>query len=301
MKSPAEIVKWALSSKNEADAKEITSILTALNSSSGMGKYPIGNKELTAKAKSLEASGYIEYHTGHDKWSKGKKKAASKQTQEDLVSEMTSPGIAVMDKVKSRIESKPVKDQLHFYQAFANKLQALFMDEAPSADSKFAKFARDIKSSFMDMLGGDEENDGALEVDDMEDEEESLSDIIGDDFDDVDFTESDSEDDGDLEVEEAAGKKEVKKSPYSDKMEKLKQKISGLAEKKKNISNYIKSTKENIAGAKTAEAKAMGKKQVEQATKKKTSLTNEIIGLKGALNTFRVMNKKWKEKQAAKK
>lgn len=243
-------------------------------------------------------------------WALGNKKLEAKAPQEDLVSEMTSAGVTIMDKVKSRIESKPVKDQLHFYQSFSDKLQALFMDSAPSADSKFAKFARDIKSSFMDMLGGEEEGDGALEVDDMEDEEESLSDIIGDDLDDEDFAEADSEDDGDVEVEEdeveeatkkVVKKKVVKKSPYADKIAKLKAKIADMAQKKKNVANFIKTNKENVKGAKTASAKAMGKKQVEQAMKKKKALTNEIIGYKGALNTFRVMNKKWKEKQSAKK
>ncbi len=62
-----------LRSKDEAvSPKEIASVLTALNSSGSMGgKYPIGNQELTARVKSLEAGGHIEYDKHYDKWKKG--------------------------------------------------------------------------------------------------------------------------------------------------------------------------------------------------------------------------------------
>lgn len=77
-------LKWRLESaakaskgdKSEAhDPKEVASVLTALNSTGGAGsdKYPFGNKELTAKAKSMEQSGLISYDDKYGKWSKGKK------------------------------------------------------------------------------------------------------------------------------------------------------------------------------------------------------------------------------------
>lgn len=64
------------SKKGEAyDAKEVTSTLVALNSTGGAGsdKYPFGNKELTAKVKSMEQAGLISYDDKYGKWSKGKK------------------------------------------------------------------------------------------------------------------------------------------------------------------------------------------------------------------------------------
>lgn len=78
-----EQLKWRTESaskgsakKHEAhDPKEVASVLTALNSTGGAGsdKFPIGNKELTAKAKSMEQSGLISYDDKYQKWSKGKK------------------------------------------------------------------------------------------------------------------------------------------------------------------------------------------------------------------------------------
>lgn len=225
-------------------------------------------------------------------------KFAPDKKVEDVVQE-NSTGMDMLGKIKSRIESKSVKSQLDFYKSLSDKLIALFMEATPSAEPKFAKFMRDIKSSFSDMLAGEE---GNLEIDDVESEEteeSELSKIVGDDFDDEDFSEVNSEDDfEDVEVEEAS-KKVKKKSPYAEKIAKLKEKIAALSDKKKNIMGHVAKAKENHAGA-SPDLKARAKKQIAQAQKAKKVITDELIGMKGALNTFRVLNKKWKEKQKTK-
>lgn len=50
--------------------QEVESILLALNSTNDLGfKYPIGNKELTAKVRELESNGVIIYDI-RGKWHK---------------------------------------------------------------------------------------------------------------------------------------------------------------------------------------------------------------------------------------
>jgi len=50
---------------------EVNAILTALNSTGGMGfKYPIGNKELTIKVRELESAGIIVYDVHNSRWIK---------------------------------------------------------------------------------------------------------------------------------------------------------------------------------------------------------------------------------------
>lgn len=58
----------------EAKDKELEGILIALNSGGGFiaEKYPIGNKELTEKAKKLEEAGKIAYDKFNNKWKKAK-------------------------------------------------------------------------------------------------------------------------------------------------------------------------------------------------------------------------------------
>lgn len=61
---------------------QIKEILTALNSSNGMGfKYPIGNKELTEKVREFESEGKIIYDPIYQKWNKRTNKL-SKRLQE---------------------------------------------------------------------------------------------------------------------------------------------------------------------------------------------------------------------------
>jgi len=47
---------------------DIKVLLIVLNSTRGFGKYPIGNKELTEKAKKLEAEGKIKYNEILMRW-----------------------------------------------------------------------------------------------------------------------------------------------------------------------------------------------------------------------------------------
>jgi hypothetical protein len=54
--------------------KEVTAILTALNSSNNLGfKYPFGNVELTNKVKQLEANNIIFYSEVFKTWRKVEK------------------------------------------------------------------------------------------------------------------------------------------------------------------------------------------------------------------------------------
>lgn len=51
--------------------KELNTILLVLNSTDSlMGKYPIGNKELTLKVRELESNGIIKYDALTNKWNK---------------------------------------------------------------------------------------------------------------------------------------------------------------------------------------------------------------------------------------
>lgn len=85
-------------SESEVNEKDETKeILIALNSSGGMGmKYPIGNKELTAKVKDLENAGKISYDQHFDKWIKGKRKNESEDDEvqpdnDDILLSSTGP------------------------------------------------------------------------------------------------------------------------------------------------------------------------------------------------------------------
>ena len=50
--------------------KDIKNILMVLNSTQGLFKYPIGNKELMEKVKTLEALGRIKYDAINNRWVK---------------------------------------------------------------------------------------------------------------------------------------------------------------------------------------------------------------------------------------
>lgn len=83
----AQVYEMAGEMLIEAKRDEVSSILLALNSLGSMGmKYPIGNPELTAKVKELEAIGKISYDKHYDKWVKGKKKFNESGENEGFIS-----------------------------------------------------------------------------------------------------------------------------------------------------------------------------------------------------------------------
>ena len=96
---------------------------------------------------------------------------------------------------------------------------------------------------------------------------------------------ADSEEEDDKEIHEA-------KSKYSAKMLKLKDNIQKLADKKANILKFIKSTEDAKKGATDKSSKKRASDQLAKARKERKDLTNKIIGMKGALNSFRVLAKK---------
>jgi hypothetical protein len=50
--------------------KQINELIIAVNACGNLFKYPIGNKELTEKLKTLEAQGKIQFNTFTNTWEK---------------------------------------------------------------------------------------------------------------------------------------------------------------------------------------------------------------------------------------
>jgi len=69
------ISKMKAVSTQKNPKSEVSDLLIVLNSTNDLGfKYPIGNKELTSKIKTLEAAGKIHYDEHFKRWKKGTKK-----------------------------------------------------------------------------------------------------------------------------------------------------------------------------------------------------------------------------------
>lgn len=67
------------------DLRELKELLIVLNSTDNfMGRYPIGNKELTLKVRELESSGVIKYDVHTKKWYKSSNKLTKRLIDESF-------------------------------------------------------------------------------------------------------------------------------------------------------------------------------------------------------------------------